>query len=136
MEGARERVLAAFDHRAPDRVPVADVLHNIDVIEHYGGEKVTPQNALDVTCRAVGRALDFARHFAVPDLEPRMVRDEDGFVYRLEWWTGQVLQRPFTAAGKVQFTTVPSGAVRPTGAALPSLLGRSGSKMLLTAMCT
>ena len=95
MEGARERVLAAFEHRAPDRVPVADVFHNIDVIEHFGGEKVTPQNALDVTCRAIGRTLDFARHFAVPDMEPRIVSDEDGFVYRLEWWTGQVLQRPF-----------------------------------------
>jgi hypothetical protein len=95
MEGARARVLAAFDHRAPDRLPVADVLHNIEIIEHYGGEKVTPQNALDVTCRAVGRTLDFARHFAAPDMEPRIVRDEDGFVYRLEWWTGQLLQRPF-----------------------------------------
>jgi hypothetical protein len=95
MEGARERVLAAFDHRTPDRVPVADVLHNIEVIEYFGGEKVTPRNALDVTCRAIGRTLDFARHFAVPDMEPRIVRDEDGFVYRLEWWTGQVLQRPF-----------------------------------------
>jgi hypothetical protein len=95
MEGARERVLAAFDHRAPDRLPVADVLHNIEIIEHYGGEVVTPQNALDVTCRAIGRTVDFARHFAVPDMEPRIVRDEDGFVYRLEWWTAQVLQRPF-----------------------------------------
>jgi hypothetical protein len=95
MQGARERVLAAFEHRAPDRVPVADVLHNVELIEHYGGEKVTPQNALDVTCRAIGRTLDFARHFAVPDVEPRIVRDADGFVYRMEWWTGQVLERPF-----------------------------------------
>lgn len=93
---ARERVLKAFNHEEADRVPLADVFHNVELIEYYGGEKLTAQNAEDLTCKAVGKAIDMARHFCVPTfLEPKMLRDEDGFVYRLEWWTGQVVERPF-----------------------------------------
>jgi len=33
---SRERVLKAFNHEGPDRVPIADILHNIEMIEYYG----------------------------------------------------------------------------------------------------
>lgn len=98
MQGARERVIKAFNHEEADRVPIADVFHNIELIEYYAGETLTPGNAEDLTCRAIANCVDFARHFAVPNMETRVVRDEDGFVYRLEWWTGQVLERPFKDA--------------------------------------
>ena len=37
---SRERVLKAFNHEEPDRVPVTDIVHNIEMIEYYSGEKV------------------------------------------------------------------------------------------------
>jgi len=93
---SRERVLKAFNHEEPDRVPIADIVHNIEMIEYYSGEKVTPKNAIDLTCRAIGKSMDMARHFGAPTfLEPQIVGDEDGFVYKKEWWTGQILERPF-----------------------------------------
>ena len=44
--------------------------------------------------------------------------------------------RAATAAGNLQLTMLPSGAVMRTGRMDPSLMGISGSKALLTAMNT
>lgn len=91
----KERLIKTLKGEEIDRVATFDLLHNIDLVEHLAGDKVNPQNAEDLLCAAANKVLDLIRHFAVPDdLEPRIVRDEMGFVYKYEWWTGHVIERP------------------------------------------
>jgi hypothetical protein len=90
------RVANTFAGKPLDRLPVFDIIHNVDFIECVTGERVTPQNAEDLVCRAAREKLDLVRHFCIPDfLEPRDEVDEDGFVYRSEWWTKEIRRRPF-----------------------------------------
>lgn len=92
---SRERLSRAIRCEAVDRVPTFDILHNIDLIEHLAEDRITPENAEDLLCRAAGKVLDLIRHFAVPDRrEPWFLEDENGFVYRYEWWTAHVVKRP------------------------------------------
>ena len=95
MLNATERVINTFEGKPLDRLPVFDIIHNTDFIEEVSGKKITPGNAEDVTCEAVRKTLDLVRHFCIPeDLEVREVTDEDGFVYRDEWWTREIIYRP------------------------------------------
>ncbi len=90
-----ERVLNTFEGKPLDRLPLFDIIHNVDFIEQVTGEKVTPSNAEDLVCRAAGETLDLVRHFCIPeDLEKREFTDEDGFVYVDEWWTMEIRHRP------------------------------------------
>ena len=89
-----ERILRTIRGEPVDRVPTFDILHNIDLIERLGREKLTPHNGEDLLCKAAGEVLDLVRHFAVPDRREPWFLEESGFVYRFEWWTGQVVQRP------------------------------------------
>lgn len=91
----RERLIRTFKGDEIDRIATFDIIHNIDLIEYLTDDKVTPKNAEDLLCRAINKILDLVRHFTVPDYyDTRIVKDEDGFVYRYEWWTGQVISRP------------------------------------------
>jgi len=103
---SKERLLRTIQGQPIDRVPTFDILHNLELIEYLGGESLTAANAEDLICRAVSKVLDLVRHFAVPDcLEPRIVRDETGFVYRYEWWTGHVLARPhFASTREIEYS--------------------------------
>lgn len=93
---SRERLLRTFDGRELDRLATYDIMHNVGLMEYLTGEKINPTNAEDIACKAVSKVLDLVRHFAIPyDLEPKIEKDEDGFVHRKEWWTIQVLERPF-----------------------------------------
>ena len=93
---SRERLLRTFDGKELDRLATYDIMHNVDLMEYLTGKKINPKNAEDVACCAVSKVLDLVRHFSVPyDLEPKIEKDEDGFIYRKEWWTVQILQRPF-----------------------------------------
>jgi hypothetical protein len=86
-----ERVINTFEGKELDRLPVFDIIHNVDFIEYASGEKLTQANAEDITCKAVSKTLDLVRHFRIPDFpEKRESGDEDGFRYREEWWTKQV----------------------------------------------
>jgi hypothetical protein len=97
-----ERIVRTFDGRPLDRLPVFDIIHNVDFIEYVSGEEVTPDNAEDVTCKAVRKTLDLVRHFCIPaDLEPYIEEDEDGFQYRVEWWTKEIKYRPIKSMGDV-----------------------------------
>src|SRR4030066_945534 len=90
-----EKVINTFEGKELDRLPVFYIIHNVDFIEHISGEKLTAQNAEDITCKAVSKTLDLVRHFRVPDfLDKRESEDEDGFKYREEWWTKQVTYIP------------------------------------------
>lgn len=92
---SRERLIRTLNGDEIDRVALFDILHNIDLIEYLAGDKISPKNAEDLLCRAAGRSLDLVRHFSVPDnLEPGIIRDETGFVYRYEWWTAHLVERP------------------------------------------
>lgn len=92
---SRERLLRTMRGEPIDRVATFDILHNIPLIEHLAGRRLAANNAEDLVCAAARQALDLIRHFAVPDcLEPRVVRDESGFAYQYEWWTGHLVERP------------------------------------------
>ena len=90
-----ERIINTFEGKELDRLPIFDIIHNVDFIEHISGEKLTPKKAEDITCKVVRDTLDLVRHFRIPDfLGKRVSKDEDGFKYREEWWTKQVTYIP------------------------------------------
>lgn len=92
---SKERLLKTFKGEPIDRLATFDIIHNIDLIEYLTQDKVTPKKAEDLLCKAANKVLDLTRHFAIPDsLEPRVLRDENGFVYQYEWWTGHLMERP------------------------------------------
>ena len=55
---SRDRVKTLLRGELPDRPPLYDVIRNDAVIEHFGGEKLTRDNALSVVVRAHSQALD------------------------------------------------------------------------------
>jgi hypothetical protein len=91
---ARERIEATLRGELPDRVPVFDLIQNIPLIEHVTGERMTLSNGLDLLCRTIGERLDITRGIAAPS-EEKTFRTEDGFVYKQEWWTTWLIERPF-----------------------------------------
>lgn len=101
---SRERLIKTFQGEEIDRIATFDILHNIDLIEYLTGERLTPKNAEELLCRAAGRVLDLIRHFAVPDrIEPWILKDETGFIYRYEWWTAHIVDRPvFKSTGEIE----------------------------------
>jgi hypothetical protein len=91
---ARQRVEATLRGELPDRLPIFDLIQHIPLIEHVTGEKVTPRNALDLLCKTIGERLDITRGIAAP-AEEKILRHDDGFVYKQEWWTTWLIERPF-----------------------------------------
>jgi len=86
-----ERVLRTFQGKPLDRLPIFDIIHNVEFIEQVAQEKVTSSNAEDITCKAVRKTLDLVRHFCIPqDLGVHEVTDEDGFTYRVGNGSGPV----------------------------------------------
>lgn len=91
----RERVEAVLNHQEPDRVPVYDIIHNIPIMEYFAGEKITNDNAFEVSLRGVGRALDLTRCIAIPFTGERVHSASQGFEYSFDWWTFTVTKRPY-----------------------------------------
>ncbi len=91
---ARQRIEATLRGELPDRVPIFDLIQHIPLVEYVTGEKVAPANALDLVCRTIGERLDITRGISAP-AEEKIVRHEDGFVYKQEWWTTWLIERPF-----------------------------------------
>jgi hypothetical protein len=91
---ARERIEATLRGELPDRVPIFDLIQNIPLIERVTGERVTLANGLELLCRTIGECLDITRGIAVPS-EEKVIRYPDGFVYKQEWWTTWLIERPF-----------------------------------------
>jgi len=91
---ARQRLGCTLRGELPDRVPVFDLIQHIPLIEYVTGEKVTLQNGLDLVCKTIGERLDITRGIA-PPVEEKLIRHEDGFVYKQEWWTTWLIERPF-----------------------------------------
>jgi uroporphyrinogen decarboxylase len=101
----KQRLLNTLNGEEVDRVPIFDVLHNKDLIETLSGDKINPENAEDLLCKAAHQSLDLIRHFAIPDLvEPKIFRDENGFVYQYEWWTAHLVERPrFASSREIEY---------------------------------
>lgn len=91
---SRQRVEATLRGEMPDRVPIFDLIQHVPLIEHVTGAKVTLQNGLDLLCRTIGERLDITRGIA-PPTEEKAIRNDDGFVYKQEWWTTWLVERPF-----------------------------------------
>lgn len=91
---ARERIQATLDGRLPDRVPIFDLIQNIPLIEHVTGKTLTPANGLELLCRTIGERLDITRGIS-PPAQAATIRNPDGFVYKQEWWTTWLVERPF-----------------------------------------
>jgi uroporphyrinogen decarboxylase len=91
---ARERIEATLRGELPDRVPVFDLIQHVPLIEHVTGGTVTTANSLELLCQTIGESLDITRGIAAFG-EDRIERQPDGFVYRHEWWTTWLIERPF-----------------------------------------
>nr|MBC8388980.1 hypothetical protein [Actinomycetota bacterium] len=92
----RERILNTFNYKDLDRPAIYDIIHNIRFIEHVYGKSVNSRNAEDAICATIAKTCDMVRHVAIPyNLDSYIEEDEDGFVYRKEWWTAEILKRPF-----------------------------------------
>ena len=92
----RERVIRALKNEEVDKIPTYDIIHNLDLVEHVTGKKITHKNAADVFCQGIGKVLDVTRHLSIPpDLEPYRYKDADGFVYDVQWWIKSIIERPF-----------------------------------------
>lgn len=91
-----KRLISTFKGKELDQIATYDIIHNIELMEYLAGREISEKNAEDVACEAVGKTLDLVRHFSIPSKkEPEIVEDEDGFVYKKDWWTIHVLKRPF-----------------------------------------
>ena len=91
---ARGRIEATLRGELPDRVPIFDLIQHLPLIEYVTGEKITPQNGLDLLCKTIGERLDITRGISAP-ADDRLVVNDDGFVYKQEWWTTWLVDRPF-----------------------------------------
>lgn len=90
----RERIEAVLNFEEPDRVPIYDLLRNDAAIEYYSGKCLNIDNGLEITCEAIGKALDMTRSIRGPSREETM--EEDGFIYEVKRWTGWIRKRPFS----------------------------------------
>lgn len=90
----RERIEAVINLEEPDRVPVYDLLRNDSAIEYYSGKHLNIDNGLEITCEAIGKALDMTRSIRGPAREE--IVKKNGFVYEVKRWTTWVKKRPFS----------------------------------------
>lgn len=91
---ARERVLKTLNFEEPDRVPISEFMQNIQVVEFYTGQKVTPDNYFDLSCKTLSDNVDMVEN-VVPMIPEGIRKEGDGFVFRDQWWTTAILERPF-----------------------------------------
>ncbi|MCC6860841.1 MAG: hypothetical protein IT158_19895 [Bryobacterales bacterium] len=91
---ARRRIEASLRGERPDRVPIFDLIQNIPLIEQVTGKSLTLENSLELLLETIGQRLDITRGVAAfnPDAT---LRHDDGFVYKQEWWTTWLVERPF-----------------------------------------
>ena len=91
---ARQRIECTLRGEIPDRVPIFDLMHHIPLIEYVTGEKLTLENGSRLLCKTIGERLDITRGIS-PPVEEKIIRNDDGFVYKQEWWTTWLIERPF-----------------------------------------
>ncbi|HIJ72996.1 MAG TPA: hypothetical protein HPP83_02735 [Candidatus Hydrogenedentes bacterium] len=92
---ARDRILATMNGDDVDRVPIFELVQHNELLESVTGERVTPKNGLDLLCAVLSQYVDMTRGVG-PPIEDVVWQDDEGFVYRSEWWTTWILERPFS----------------------------------------
>lgn len=91
---ARKRLELILENKEADRVPINDFIQNFDVVEYCTGEKVTKENYTDLVCKVLSENVDCCE--TVPSVIKEDIRKEkDGFVYKDEWWTSWIIEKPF-----------------------------------------
>jgi len=91
---ARERIDKTLNFEEPDRVPINEFVQNFELVEYLTGERVTFDNYFDLLCKVLSENVDVCETVA-PPLQPRIRKEPDGFIYKDEWWTSWVIERPF-----------------------------------------
>ena len=86
---SRQRVKCLLDGKLPDRPPLYDVVRNDAVLEHFGEEELTRENAPSAVCRAHSRALDATKSgFRLPNFDAgKSVTDTQGRQHTPRRWT-------------------------------------------------
>ena len=92
----RERVLRALEFREVDRVPLYDIVDSNALREHFGGGRITEENAWRQEYAAVRALCDATRMLCVPEYHPHRSEDEDGFVRCHDVETTWIEKRPFS----------------------------------------
>jgi hypothetical protein len=101
--GSFKRIKDTFEGTIPDRIPLQDLIQNINVFEYYGNEKLTPENTMEVSCRAVSQTLDLTKMFKPPDFEgAKIITDLDGFSYEVQWWKQAIVNRPVKTTSELK----------------------------------
>jgi hypothetical protein len=92
---ARERLELTLQNKESDRVPINDFIQNFNVIEYCTGQKVTKENYSELACKVLSENVDCCE--TVPSVINEGIRKEkDGFVYKDEWWTSWIIEKPFS----------------------------------------
>ena len=95
---ARERLDLILINKEADRVPVNDFIQNFSVVEYCTGEKVTEKNYTDLVCKVLAENVDCCE--TVPSvIKEGIRREKDGFIYKDEWWTSWLVEKPFSDTG-------------------------------------
>ena len=95
MQDSIQRVKAVIRGELPDRTPLYDLLRNDEVVNHFAGRTVTPENGHQVTYQAYEPAIDATRP---PVRTPNQLRSEvrqDGRTQRYFRWTVWVEPRKY-----------------------------------------
>lgn len=91
---ARKRLELILDNKEADRVPINDFIQNFEVLKYCTGEEVTADNYSDLACKVLSQNVDCCE--TVPSVIKEGIRKEkDGFVYKDEWWTSWMVEKPF-----------------------------------------
>jgi uroporphyrinogen decarboxylase len=93
LRETQDRVMKALNFQEPDRVPIYDIVQNIAFIEHYADDKITVENGEKVLCKALGNSIDLTAEINPPSKLGTF--ENNGFVYKVEWWTTWLMKRPF-----------------------------------------
>jgi hypothetical protein len=97
---ARERVEAVFRFEQPDYAPIYSWLCNDAIIGHFGGERLTVENAPQLVPEAIRGCLDLVHQrtqsgaLFLPERE-REETDELGYTRRYDRWTSWVTRCPY-----------------------------------------
>lgn len=81
------RVTELLKGDMPDRAPLFDLLRNDEVLEHFAGESLTPDNARKVVYSAYAAAIDATRPTVRIPAEEKMLTLPDGREQRHYRWT-------------------------------------------------
>jgi len=87
MTGSIERVQKLLSGQLPDRPPIHDLILNDQILEHFGGRKITRENAEEVVFKALPQILDSTRTYNFLPAEKGLETLDDGRMVTKERWT-------------------------------------------------